>query len=115
MYKFSYDDIIDDGGAAARASERQALLHSLKLLRDAVAINASPTDKYEALVFINGLWSFLLEDLAKSENYLPDELRAKLISIGFWILRETEAIGNRSSNNIQGLIEVTEMIADGLQ
>jgi flagellar biosynthesis activator protein FlaF len=115
MYKFSYGDIIDEGGAAARASERLALLHSLKLLRNMNAPSARPVEKYEALAFVNSLWSFLLEDLAKRENALPVELRASLISIGFWMLRESEAIGNGSSNNIKGLIEITEMIAEGLQ
>jgi flagellar biosynthesis activator protein FlaF len=115
MYKFSYDEIAGDGGSSARAAERQALLHSLNLLRNAELTGAAPRAKFEALTFVNNVWSFLLEDLAKPDNALPERLRASLISIGFWMLRESDAIGDGRSSNIRGLIEVTEMIAEGLQ
>lgn len=115
MYKFSYDEIIEESGNAARAAERQAMLYSLTLLRKSQVSGATQSEKCEALAFVNSLWSFLLEDLAKRENVLPGELRASLISIGFWMLRESDAIGSGDSNNVKGLIEVTEMIAEGLQ
>lgn len=115
MYKFAYDEIIDTGGASERANERQALEHSLKLLRIAQSADSTARQKIEALTFVNSLWCFLLEDLAKSENALPAELRASLISIGFWVLRESESINDGNSNNFRGLVEVTQMIADGLK
>lgn len=115
MYRFAYEDAIENSGASAREAERQALEHSLRLLRIATNAAAGPTEKYEALTFVNNLWSFLLEDLARPDNALPAGLRASLISIGFWMLRESEAIGDGKSSNFKGLVEITEMIAEGLQ
>lgn len=115
MYKFAYEETVETSGATGRDAERQALEHSLGLLRIAAQNSATPAQKYEALTFVNSLWTFLLEDLAKPDNALPPELRASLISIGFWMLRESEAIGDGKSKNLTGLVEVTQMISEGLQ
>jgi flagellar protein FlaF len=69
----------------------------------------------EALHFTNRVWTALLEDLSSDENALPKELRANLISIGLWLLRETEDIRQGRSNNFDGLIEVSQIIRDGIQ
>lgn len=115
MYKFSYNDISEDSGANARGCERRALELSIERLRAIGLGPAAAKQKTEALLLVNRLWSFLLEDLARPDNGLPKELRASLISIGFWVLRESDAISEGKSENIKGLIEVTEMIAEGLQ
>jgi len=41
-------------------------------------------------------------------------MRANLISIGIWMLREAEAISNGKSQNFAGLIEISNVIAEGL-
>jgi flagellar biosynthesis activator protein FlaF len=115
MYKFAYEDMIENSGASARDAERQALEHSLRLLRIAQSAAATPGETFEALTFVNSLWSFLLEDLAKADNALPADLRASLISIGLWMLRESEAICDGKSRNIAGLIDVTQTISEGLR
>jgi len=56
----------------------------------------------------------LIEDLAKPENDLPEQLRADLISIGLWVIREAEEIRLEKSTNFKGIIEVSENIRDGL-
>jgi flagellar protein FlaF len=56
-----------------------------------------------------------MEDLGSSENELPVELRANLISIGLWLLREGEAVRQGQSQNFEGLIEVSQIIRDGIQ
>ncbi len=56
----------------------------------------------------------LVEDLANPENALPEELRAALISIGLWIMREAEAIRLGRSDDFSAMIEITAMIRDGL-
>jgi flagellar protein FlaF len=53
--------------------------------------------------------------LARPENDLPQELRADLISIGIWIMREAEEIRLEKSDNLKGLIEVSMSIREGLQ
>ena len=46
---------------------------------------------------------------------LPQALRADLISIGLWIMREAEQIRLERSTNFRGIIEVSAAIRDGLQ
>ena len=57
----------------------------------------------------------LLEDLASNDNALPKELRASLISIGIWILREADAIRKGDSENIDGLLDITKIIRGGVE
>ena len=68
----------------------------------------------DALHYLRRLWSLLVEDLAKPENDLPEQLRADLISIGLWVIREAEQIRLEKSTNFRGLIEVSQNIRDGL-
>jgi flagellar biosynthesis regulator FlaF len=43
------------------------------------------------------------------------ELRANLISIGIWIIKESERIRKRESDNFQGIIDISIIIRDGLK
>lgn len=115
MYMFSYDEAMVDGGASQRADEQLALKHSISLLNLAAQCGANSREAVEALFFINRLWSFFLDDLMKPENTLPAEVRASLISVGIWLLRESDVIGAGKSENFKGLIEVSQLIAEGLQ
>ena len=49
------------------------------------------------------------------ERSVKDELRANLISIGLWLLREAEDVRQGRSDNFDGLIEVSQIIRDGIQ
>jgi flagellar protein FlaF len=69
----------------------------------------------EAIHFLNRVWTSLVEDLGSPDNALPKELRANLISIGLWLLREAEDLRQGRSDNFDGLIEVSEIIRDGIQ
>jgi flagellar protein FlaF len=62
-----------------------------------------------------GIDAFEVEDLGNPENALPKELRANLISIGLWLLREAEEVRQGRSDNFEGLIEVSQIIRDGIQ
>jgi flagellar protein FlaF len=46
---------------------------------------------------------------------LPLNLRADLISIGIWVLKEAERIRMRHSDNFQGIADVITIIRDGLK
>ena len=65
--------------------------------------------------FTNRIWTYLLNDLADPENSLPDDLRASLISIGIWILRETDAVRLGDSDAIGEIKDITTIIRDGLK
>ena len=60
---------------------------------------------------LHGLYAHYDCDL----NALPKELRANLISIGLWLLREAEDVRQGRSDNFDGLIEVSQIIRDGIQ
>ncbi len=114
MYKFSYDETLNDSGSRQREHERLAIEQSIALLKSAENAGPQSREAVDAIIFLNRLWSFFLEDLAKPENGLPDDVRAKLISIGIWMLKEAQAISNGKSKNFAALIDVSNVIAEGL-
>ncbi|MBA2125933.1 flagellar biosynthesis regulator FlhF [Hyphomicrobium methylovorum] len=114
MYKFSYEETLSESGGRQRENERLALEQSVAMLQKAQSAGPNSREAIEAIFFVNRLWSFLLEDLAKPDNGLPEQMRANLISIGIWMLREAEAISNGKSQNFAGLIEISNVIAEGL-
>jgi flagellar protein FlaF len=59
------------------------------------------------------LWVTLTCDLADDENKLPKSLRARLISLGLWVINETQRL-TRDSASLADLIEVNRSIIRGL-
>lgn len=114
MYQFPYAEVLDETPQGARERERQAIEHSIGLLQAAQTAGPGSREAVEALLFVRRLWSLLVEDLAGTENDLPKPLRADLISVGLWIMREAEQIRLGQSHNFNGLIEVSTAIRDGL-
>jgi flagellar protein FlaF len=115
MYQFSYADIQTDSVADAKDRERQLLSRSIDLLTSAHDKGTASLEAVEAIHFLNRVWTSFIEDLGSAENELPVELRANLISIGLWLLREAEEVRQGRSENFEGLIEVSQIIRDGIQ
>ncbi|MBU0585625.1 MAG: flagellar biosynthesis regulator FlaF [Alphaproteobacteria bacterium] len=115
MYQFSYADIQTDSVADAKDRERQLLTRSIDMLIAARAVGTDSMEAIEALHFMNRVWTSFVEDLGSPDNALPKELRANLISIGLWLLREAEEVRQGRSDNFEGLIEVSQIIRDGIQ
>ncbi len=115
MYQLSYAETVEESSRDCRDRERRALDRSISLLEEAEGAEGGSAAAMEALRFARRLWKVLIEDLADSENDLPDVLRGDLISIGIWILREAEALEAGRSNCFRGLIEISAMIRDGLK
>ncbi|MGN6583167.1 MAG: flagellar biosynthesis regulator FlaF [Rhizobiaceae bacterium] len=115
MYQFSYAEIQTDSIADAKDRERQLLTRSIDLLIAAKEKGPNTVQAVEAIHFMNRVWTSFMQDLGSSENELPKELRANLISIGLWLLREGETIRQGNSSNFEGLIEVSQIIRDGIQ
>ena len=82
MYMKLYEQVAEDTSERVRNNEVRAIEHSIELMKKARAVKMSPREVIEAVFFVNRLWAVMLEDLASRENALPEELRAKLISIG---------------------------------
>ncbi|MFA6153201.1 flagellar biosynthesis regulator FlaF [Mesorhizobium sp.] len=115
MYQFSYADIQSNSVADAKDRERQLLTRSIDMLSAAAVAGHDSMEAIEALHFTNRVWTTFVEDLGSSDNALPRELRANLISIGLWLLREAEDIRQGRTSNFEGLIEVSQIIRDGIQ
>ncbi|MBC8128973.1 MAG: flagellar biosynthesis regulator FlaF [Rhizobiaceae bacterium] len=115
MYQFSYAEVRQESGASSRERERQALDHTLDALIRAERCGPRSQQAIEAVYVTRSLWAILVEDLANPENALPEDLRAGLISIGLWVMREAEAIRVGKVHSFQGIIDVTTMIRDGLE
>lgn len=115
MYQFPYAEVLDDSPKAARERERKALEHCIALLRTAQERGARSREAIEAVLFVRRLWSTLIEDLASAQNDLPQTLRADLISVGLWVMREAENIRLEKSDNFGDLIEVCQSICEGLK
>jgi flagellar biosynthesis activator protein FlaF len=115
MYRASYAQVVEDAGDEGRALERRGLEQSIALLRAAQKHGRGSREAIDAIHFLRQLWSILLEDLASPQNGLPRELRAGLVSIGIWMLREADRIRLEESENFQGLIDVSAMIHEGLK
>lgn len=114
MYKFYYNEVLDESPKEARDNERSALERSIALLEEARRQGAQSRESIEAIYFVRKLWGIFIEDLARSENELPPKLRADLVSIGLWVMRETEEIRQGRSTNFAGLIDVSRTISEGL-
>lgn len=115
MYKIAYNEILDDSPREGRAQERGALEKSIAMLQEAEKHGAGSREAIDAIFFVRRLWGIFIEDLATPENGLPDKLRADLISVGLWVMRETEEIRLGRSSNFAGLIDVSRTISEGLQ
>lgn len=115
MYQFSYLEIAEESGDSARHNERQAIELSIKLLKAAVVAGVQSREAVDALGFVRKLWTLMIEDLASPDNALAPETKARIISIGLWMLKEAEMIRAEKSNNFAGLIEVSDSILVGLQ
>lgn len=114
MYQAGYAEVLNDAAAMARSHERRALDRAVDLLTVGEERGRRSREAIDALLFVDRLWRAFLQDLASPENGLPKELRASLVSIGIWILKEVELIRREESDNFVGLIEICSNIRNGL-
>jgi flagellar protein FlaF len=114
MYRFSYAEVLEDTPQTARQRERIALEHSIELLQAAEQKGPNSREAVDAIYYLRRLWAVFIEDLAKPENELPKGLRADLISVGLWLMREADEIRQGRSTNFKGLIDVSRLVAEGL-
>ncbi len=114
MYQHSYAEVLEDDQAEARRTEVKALDRAVTLLMQADALPPSSFEGVWALHYTRELWMVFMTELASPENALPDAIRANLISIGIWILKEAQAIANGTCANYAGIADVCAIVRDGL-
>src|SRR4249920_3291965 len=99
MYEFAYNEVIEDSRQSMRASERQAMDRVIAMLRDAQEKGPLSRERVDALFYLRRLWMIFLDDLKDPNNELPDQLRAGIISIGIWMVKEIERVRARVSDD----------------
>lgn len=114
MYQNCYAEIMEDSAAVNRARERDILDRCVELLRAADMKGRFSRESIEALTLTRKTWNALLEDLTHSDNHTPESLKASLVSLGIWVLKECDKIRKRESTNYGGLIDVTRAVSAGL-
>jgi flagellar protein FlaF len=114
MYQNAYAEIIEAGASATRRREREALDRSIDLLTQARAAGFRSPRGVEAVFYANRVWSFMIEDLSLADNDLPEDVRANLISIGIYVIRQLDALRAGREQSADDIIEITGIIRDGL-
>ena len=114
MYEFAYNEIVEESSQAMRAHEARALDRVIAMLREAELSGPRSRQGIHALYQLRTLWVVFLDDLNNSENALPAPLRARLISIGIWVQKEIGRLRNGTCEDFTPLIEINEIIRDGL-
>ena len=115
MYQKAYGEVVADDFRSERANEAMAIDHAIGLMREAEAEGMDSVAAVKARHFVHRLWMYFLDDLSAPENGLPDELKAHLISIGIWVLRELEDIEKGGKETFADIMEVMGILRDGLK
>ena len=110
----AYDTVVEDSSREARSRERQALSLGIDRLERLQKGFFSAEDLIESLLYVRRLWAVFIEDLAHPENGLPEKLRADIISIGLWVVKEADRLREEKSNEVMPLIEINRLIRDAL-
>jgi flagellar biosynthesis activator protein FlaF len=115
MYEFAYNDVIEDSHKAMRAREQAAMDRVIGMLRAAQEKGPQSRERVDALFYLRRLWMIFIDDLNDPNNELPDQLRAGIISIGLWMMKEIDRVREGLSNDLTPMIEINELIRDGLK
>ena len=110
----AYDEIVSDSAGEARLHEREAILHTIAVMEDADRDPSSAAKRTDAVVAVTRLWTSLIADLASVQNQYPNELKARIISIGLFVLRHCEAARNDETKDFAAVIEISRMLEKGL-
>lgn len=114
MYEFAYNEIVEESSRSMRAQEARAFDRVISMLHEADACGVRTRSGVNALYQLRTLWTVFLDDLNGTENALPDSLRARLISIGIWVIKEIERLRSGEVADMTPLIEINQIIRDGL-
>ena len=115
MYEFAYNEAVEESRATMRARERAAMERVIGMLRAAQESGPLSRERVDALFYLRRLWTIFLDDLKDPNNELPDPLRAGIISIGVWMMKEIDRVRSRVTDDLAPMIEINEIIRDGLK
>jgi flagellar protein FlaF len=114
VYRFSYGEIVAEDMKDAKRLERRVFERAIRLMREAESAGIQSSAGDEAIFYLRQFWQVLIEDLARPGNGLPDGLRASLMSIGLWVLKELAQLQSGDKQSFKDVIEINSIIRDGL-
>lgn len=114
MQANAYEDVCFTSSSAMREREREAFDRGIALLEAAQNAPQDVAAMRAAADHMRTLWGFLIGDLTDPANDLPDELKANLVSIGIWVMRETDAILAGESTDWNAIIDINRSVREGL-
>jgi flagellar biosynthesis activator protein FlaF len=114
MYQFSYAEVVEESPRELRAREQRAVEEAIRRLQIAQEAGPKTREMTDALYFVRNLWDAFMEDLRNPSNELPEPMRAGLISIGIWMLKEIEGIRRGDVADLSSIVEINGMIKNGL-
>jgi flagellar protein FlaF len=87
----------------------------IAMLRAAQQKDPQSRERVEALFYLRRLWTIFINDLSDPNNELPEQLRAGIISIGIWMMKEIERVQGGATDDLTPMIEINALIRDGLK
>jgi flagellar biosynthesis activator protein FlaF len=115
MYEFAYNDVIEDSHQTLRARERAAMDRVIGMLRSAQEKGPQSRELIDALFYLRRLWAIFIDDLNDPNNELPTQLRAGIISIGVWMMKQIDRVRGGLTDDLTPMIEINELIRNGLK
>ena len=115
MYEFAYNDVIEDSHQTLRAREQAAMDRVIAMLRAAQEKGPQSRELIDALFYLRRLWMIFIDDLNDPNNELPAQLRAGIISIGVWMMKEIDRVRGGVTNDLTPMIEINVLIRNGLK
>ena len=115
MYRFSYAEVIEDSSREGRQREYELFDRAINLMKGAEGRPSQSPEMIDAIVFVQRLWTFLIKDLGHPDNGLSDQLKGQLISIGLWVMRESDRVVRGEQKSLEALIDINAMIQEGLK
>ncbi|RAI00219.1 flagellar biosynthesis regulator FlhF [Acuticoccus sediminis] len=109
-----YADVTMGSSAVGREQECEAFDIGIALMEAARAEPDSFDRTRDAARHVQTLWGFLIKDLSQPANDLSEELKANLISIGLWVIRETDAILGGHKSDWTPVIDINRTVREGL-
>ena len=114
-YEFAYNEVIEDSHQVWRAREQAAMDRVIGMLRAAQEKGPQSRELIDALFYLRRLWTIFIDDLNDPNNELPDQLRAGIISIGVWMMKEIDRVRGGVTNDLTPMIEINVLIRNGLK
>lgn len=114
MYHMRYSDVVEESGVSARERESALFSRCIEKLEEVQVHNIDSSMVIDTANFIERFWLTLIEDLGREDNHLSHDLKASIISIGIYVMKEMANLRNGDSVDIETLIDISRSLRDGL-